>query len=169
MAGYCQGSRLRTSVGKWCIEFYFDLQNVYLVRHRNAHFFQAHRLKVALWWNAFELSYDTTVSQLARVFSLARKQKVHVHLASAACFQNVECHYFGDWTKGKQSAEVKSSLKEVTVEMPQREQLSTSAASEPLTSAATCASETSVLNFKAHYFLMDLQCFVLYDDALCNW
>ena len=96
-----QCSWLCTSVGKWCIKFYFDLQNVYLVCHHNAHFYQAHRQKVALWWNAIELSYDTTVSQLARVFSLARKQKVHVHLASAACFQNVKCHYFGDWTKGK--------------------------------------------------------------------
>ena len=47
-------------------------------------------------------------------------------------------------------------------------QLSRLAASGPLTSAATCASETSALNFRA-LFHDELQYFVLYNNALCDW
>ena len=44
------------------------------------------------------------------------------------------------------SFEPAASSEEVNVEAPQCEQLSTSAASGPLTLATACASETSVLN-----------------------
>ena len=43
--------------------------------------------------------------------------------------------------------------------------LSTLTAPGPVTLAAAWASETSVLNFIANYFLMELQYFVLYDNA----
>ena len=66
------------------------------------------------------------------------------------------------------SSEFAVSLEEVIVEMPQYKQLSTLAASWPLTSPATCASETSALNFMALFTdgVMELHCFVLYDNAL---
>ena len=98
--GHCQCSQLHTFVRKWCIEFDLDIQNFYLIHHFDTIFLKLldRKLHCDEAQIPVELSKQTTVSQLARVLPLARKQS-ECALGIGSMF--LRCRYSAGWTKGK--------------------------------------------------------------------